>query len=46
VDTFDEEEQIDINGVAKELREMNSSMEEIDHKLADFCKELNIEIPF
>lgn len=46
VNTFDEEEQIDINGVAKELREMNSSLKEIDHKLAEFCKELNIEIPF
>jgi type I restriction enzyme M protein len=46
VNTFDEEEQIDINGVAKELREMNSSMKEIDQKLANFCKELNIEMPF
>jgi type I restriction enzyme M protein len=46
VNTFDEEEQIDINGVAKELREMNSSMKEIDQKLANFCKELNIEILF
>jgi type I restriction enzyme M protein len=46
VNTFDEEELIDINGVAKELREMNSSMKEIDQKLADYCKELNIEMPF
>ena len=46
VNTFEEEEQIEINQIAKELRELDKSTEEIDKKLADFCKELNIEIPF
>jgi type I restriction enzyme M protein len=46
VNTFEEEDQIDINEVAKELRELEKSSEEIDKKIADFCKELNIEMPF
>jgi type I restriction enzyme M protein len=46
VNTFEEEDQIDINEVAKELRELDKSSEEIDKKIADFCKELNIEMPF
>jgi type I restriction enzyme M protein len=46
VNTFEEEEQIDINQIAKDLRELDESSEEIDKKLTDFCKELNIEIPF
>jgi type I restriction enzyme M protein len=46
VNTFEEEDQIDINEVAKELRELDKSTEEIDKKLADFCKELNIENPY
>ncbi len=46
VNTFEEEEQIDINEIAKDLRELEKSTEEIDKKLADFCKELNIEMPF
>lgn len=45
VDTFEEEEQIDINNVAKELRGMNEIMKEVDLKIADFCRELNIEMP-
>jgi type I restriction enzyme M protein len=46
VNTFEEEDQIDINEVAKKLRELDKSTEEIDKKLADFCKELNIENPY
>lgn len=46
VNTFEEEEQVEINQIAKELRELDKSSEEIDKKLADFCKELNIENPF
>jgi len=46
VNSFEEEEQIEINQIAKELRELDKSTEEIDKKLSDFCKELNIEIPF
>lgn len=45
VNTFDEEEQIDINQIAKDLRELDKSTKEIDKKLCDYCKELNIEMP-
>lgn len=46
VDTFDEEEQIDINEVAKELKSLEVEMKQTDVQLAEFCKELNIEMPF
>ncbi len=46
VDTFDEEEQIDINEVAKELKSLGEEMKQTDTQLAEFCKELNIEMPF
>ena len=46
VDTFDEEEQIDIIEVAKELKSLGEEMKQTDMHLAAFCKELNIEMPF
>lgn len=46
VDTFDEEEQIDINEVAKELKKLGKEMKQTDTNLEAFCKELNIEMPF
>jgi type I restriction enzyme M protein len=46
VDTFKEEEAIDINEIAGKIRTLDASMEEIDTKIADFCKELGIKSPF
>jgi len=46
VDTFEEEEQIDIDAVANELKTLEVDMEEIDEAIAVFCKELNIPTPF
>ncbi len=46
VDTFEEEEPIDINEVAKEIKSLEVQEKEIDKKIAEFCKELNIETPF
>jgi len=46
VDTFDEEEPIDINEVAKELKRLGEELKQTDQHLATFCKELNIEMPF
>jgi type I restriction enzyme M protein len=46
VDTFEEEEQVDIKAVAKELKTLEVDMKEIDDAIADFCKELNIPTPF
>ncbi len=46
VDTFEEEEEIDINAVAKEVQKLKKDEIEIQNKIAEFCDELNIEKPF
>ena len=46
VDTFEEEEPIDITAVAKTIKQLDLDMQETDKTIADFCKQLNIETPF
>jgi len=46
VDTFEEEEQIDLNAVAEEIVNLDKTMVDIDTLLSDFCKQLNIKTPF
>lgn len=46
VDTFEEEEIIDVNAVTERLKAINTELETVDKKLVDFCKELNIPTPF
>jgi len=46
VDTFEEEEQIDINAVANEIRKVAEELEATDKTIADFCIQLNISTPF
>jgi len=46
VDTFEEEEQININAVANELVELDKQIAQNDKTIADFCKQLNISTPF
>jgi len=46
VDTFEEEELVDIGAVAKDLRVLETSIKDTDSELAIFCKELNIDRPF
>jgi len=46
VDTFEEEEPIDINIVAKEIVELDKDMGQTDKQIAAFCKELGISTPF
>ena len=46
VDTFEEEEPIDLNQVAQELKEVAELAEATDQKIAAFCAELGIENPF
>ena len=46
VDTFEEEELIDLEKVTAELQEIEHSMEATDKKIAEFCKELGISKPF
>ena len=45
-DTFEADESIDINAIAKELKALDAKMFETDQTIAVFCKELNIETPF
>jgi type I restriction enzyme M protein len=46
VDTFEEEEPIDLKAVSDELKSIEKEMKETDETIAGFCKELGIEAPF
>ena len=46
VDTFEAEEAIDINTIAKEIKNIDQNMLALDKVLVDYCKQLNIETPF
>jgi type I restriction enzyme M protein len=46
VDTFEEEEEIDLAAIALELRSMDQAMEENDRVIRGFCEELGIGMPF
>ncbi|AOW19589.1 type I restriction-modification system subunit M [Urechidicola croceus] len=46
VDTFEEEEPVDLTAVSQELKNLENSIQETDATIADFCKQLNIETPF
>jgi len=46
VDTFEEEEAIDLDAVSSELQALESEMKLTDESIAKFCRELNISTPF
>ena len=46
VDTFEAEETIDIDTIAKELKTLDLTITKMDSIIAVFCKELNISTPF
>jgi len=46
VDTFEEEEPIDIEAVAKDIQNLDAELKKTDELIASFCKELNISTPF
>lgn len=46
VDTFEEEDTIDLENVSKELKDLSINIEETDKTIKDFCNELGIETPF
>jgi len=46
VDTFEAEENIDIEAIANGLKALDNEMKNIDNSIAAFCKELNISTPF
>jgi type I restriction enzyme M protein len=45
VDTFEEEEEIDLAAIALELRSMDREMADNDRLIRGFCDELGIEVP-
>lgn len=45
VDTFEEEEEIDLDTVVRELRKVDQDMEDTDRLIRGFCDELGIEAP-
>ena len=46
VDTFEEEETIDLEKVSSELKALEIEMKTTDETIASFCRELNISTPF
>ncbi|MEP0480901.1 MAG: type I restriction-modification system subunit M, partial [Nonlabens sp.] len=46
VDTFEEEEPVDITAVAKSIKQLDQDMQQTDEVIAGFCNELGIETPF
>jgi type I restriction enzyme M protein len=46
VDTFEAEENIDIEAIANELKALETATKETDKSIATFCIELNISTPF
>ncbi len=45
VDTFEEEEHIDVNAVATRIREIDIEIGDVDQTIKAFCDELGIEAP-
>lgn len=46
VDTFEEEEPVDLDAVSTELKALEEDMKATDEQIADFCRQLNISTPF
>lgn len=46
VDTFEEEEPVDLDAVSDELVALEKEMQTTNETIASFCKELNIKTPF
>lgn len=46
VNTFEEQESVDIASVSKQLKSLETDMKQTDDELIAFCKELNIDTPF
>ena len=45
VDTFEEEEPIDLGAVSQELKLIDKDMKDIDKKIKGFCEELGLDAP-
>jgi len=46
VDTFEEEDKIDLKLVSNEIKSLDKDLKEINNDLSVFCNELNIQEPF
>lgn len=46
VDTFEEEEPVDLDEIVIEIRELNKKSAEVDNVIKKYCDELGIEAPF
>jgi len=46
VDTFEAEDEIDLNAIAEQLQDLEVESQNTDQVIADFCKELGIDSPF
>lgn len=46
VDTFEEEEEIDLEAISKKLVAIDKDLKETEVVIAQFCEELNIPTPF
>lgn len=46
VDTFEEEEPVDLTAVSQELKTIDQEMKKVDDTIADYCNQLGIETPF
>lgn len=46
VDTFEEEEAIDLDAVSMSLQDLEKDIAETDTAIADFCNQLNLKTPF
>ncbi len=46
MDTFEEEEAVNLDAVATDLTELETKMHSVDAEIADFCSQLNIKAPF
>ena len=45
INTFEEEEQIDLDKIAEELKTLETGMKEIDNEILKYCEELGIKAP-
>lgn len=46
VDTFEEEEPVDLDAVSAELKQIDADLQSTNETIAGFCAELNISTPF
>lgn len=46
VDTFEEEEPVDLKAVSQDLKALEHEIQDTDAIIADFCKQLGIDTPF